>query len=540
MAIPTSASPLRAKALGALLSVAIFGCAVGVGSVAAASPLRALKASELTARDEAAAAPLPGGKILIVGGYDGGDLASAELYNPKTEAFEALSATMKVGRAAPIAAALPDGKVLIAGGYYGSNNNEYREGVELYNPETGAFESISAKMTTARAGAAAITLRDGDVLIVAGYHAEDLDSAELYNAEKGTFEPTANAPTVNHGFGPAIVSYAPGKVLISGGFANAYVASAEIYNEETGKFEALAGGGEQVHANYEAAAFSFGNGGGSAYLAGGYNGAYLSTIEEFSSLDDHFSMAPFALQLGRTAPAVARINEGEVLIAGGQDSSTAALASAEVISNPVTAQVLDELLYFGGQSVGVNSAAQTITIESTGEAALDVSAVKISGPQAGDFTLLRDTCAGVAVAGGAGCQLLVYFTPAASGKATATLTVEGNETPPATASLEGVGVSPSSGPTGATGPTGAAGPTGASGPAGATGPAGPPGRPVKPEPHCTFVKKRIKRHGHVTVKRVRHCTAKKHAAKHGARHAKRHGRARRALRRRRLRLQRRR
>jgi hypothetical protein len=526
-----SANIVRTRALGVLAVAAMLSCVVGVG-VANASTVRVLKAEQRTPRYDAAAARLPDGKILIVGGYDSSELSSAELYNPQTESFEGLAAEMKVAREGAIAAALPDGKVLIAGGYSSSGALNT---AELYNPETGAFESISGTMTYARGEAVAVTLEDGNVLIADGYGSGYLGSAELYNTEKGTFEATSSAPLNVRGEYPAIVRYAPGKVLISGGYDGEYLASAEIYNEESGMFEAHSGGGTQVHANYGADAFAFSNGG--VFIAGGYDGSYVNEVEQFAPSTGRFSLVPFQLGVARWAAEVANISGSEVLISGGEDFNNKAVASAEVITPPMlTAKVLGG--YFGGQTVGVSSAAQTITIQSTGEAALDVSAIKISGAQASDFTIYGNNCAGAELAPGASCQVVVYFTPAVSGKATATLTIEGNVTSPATASLEGVGVSPSSGPTGATGATGPGGATGATGATGSTGPSGKGAKPAAL--HCTFVKKRIKRHGHVTVKHVRHCTAKKHGARHGARHAKRHGRARRALRRRRLRLQRRR
>jgi Ca2+-binding RTX toxin-like protein len=81
-----------------------------------------------THRDGASAAPLPDGRALVAGGYDsyGEDfgrhdyLSSAEVFNPGTNAFsKAGIGSMSVPRWGAAAAPLPDGRVLVTGGYDG-------------------------------------------------------------------------------------------------------------------------------------------------------------------------------------------------------------------------------------------------------------------------------------------------------------------------------------------------------------------------------------------------------------------------------------
>ena len=65
--------------------------------------------------------PLPDGQVLIAGGWHEGDLQSAELFDPTDDTFTALTAAgsseLQTARYGAVAAALPDGQVLIAGGY---------------------------------------------------------------------------------------------------------------------------------------------------------------------------------------------------------------------------------------------------------------------------------------------------------------------------------------------------------------------------------------------------------------------------------------
>jgi hypothetical protein len=78
-----------------------------------------------TARRAPAAAPLPDGRVLVAGGSndDGGEhyLASAEVFNPATNTFSAAGiGAMGTARTGAAAAPLPDGRVLVAGGFDGS------------------------------------------------------------------------------------------------------------------------------------------------------------------------------------------------------------------------------------------------------------------------------------------------------------------------------------------------------------------------------------------------------------------------------------
>jgi hypothetical protein len=76
------------------------------------------------ARFGAEAAPLPDGRVLVTGGvYDeslGGYQASAEVFNPATNSFSSAGiGAMSTPRTGAVAAPLPDGRVLVAGGFDG-------------------------------------------------------------------------------------------------------------------------------------------------------------------------------------------------------------------------------------------------------------------------------------------------------------------------------------------------------------------------------------------------------------------------------------
>jgi hypothetical protein len=95
-------------------------------------------------------------------------------------------------------------------------------------------------------------------------------------------------------------------------------------------------------------------------------------------------------------------------------------------------------LTFASQNIGTTSAAQTITLSNTGNAALGVSGIAVGGANSGDFSQ-TNTC-GASVAAGANCGIAVRFSPTATGARGATLSVTDNAAgSPHSATLSGTG-----------------------------------------------------------------------------------------------------
>ncbi len=78
-------------------------------------------------------------------------------------------------------------------------------------------------------------------------------------------------------------------------------------------------------------------------------------------------------------------------------------------------------LQFGTQTVGTQSAAQTLTVTNSGLGILTLGPVTVGGAAAGDWTLLANTCAGATIDAGKTCQIGVAFKPTAEGDRGATL-----------------------------------------------------------------------------------------------------------------------
>jgi hypothetical protein len=92
---------------------------------------------------------------------------------------------------------------------------------------------------------------------------------------------------------------------------------------------------------------------------------------------------------------------------------------------------------FASQNVGTTSAAQTLTLTNTGNAAINLSGIQATG----DFAQTNNCGASVAV--GSSCSIAVTFTPTAHGARNGTITVSGDFTGAApSATLSGNGTTP--------------------------------------------------------------------------------------------------
>ena len=93
---------------------------------------------------------------------------------------------------------------------------------------------------------------------------------------------------------------------------------------------------------------------------------------------------------------------------------------------------------YGSVTIGASSDSQSYTVTNTGQAASGPVSVAVSGPDAGDFTLVPGTCGGQ-IAAGSSCTVGVVFAPSAAGARTATLTATASPGGSDTTALNGTG-----------------------------------------------------------------------------------------------------
>lgn len=125
--------------------------------------------------------------------------------------------------------------------------------------------------------------------------------------------------------------------------------------------------------------------------------------------------------------------------ASGSQSSTS-LSGTGVALSPVIG-ISPTTLSFS-QTVSSTSAAQTVTVSNTGNAALTLSALTLGGAQAAEFQIASGTTctAGGSVAANGSCLIKVAFTPTATGARSASLALTHNASgSPSTITLNGTG-----------------------------------------------------------------------------------------------------
>jgi len=141
------------------------------------------------------------------------------------------------------------------------------------------------------------------------------------------------------------------------------------------------------------------------------------------------------------------VDEAETIqaIAAAPGDNLSAVASARyTIGTPaVSATLTPASLTFAAAAVGSTSTAQTLTLKSTGTAALDLTTGGITITGAGAASFLKTTTCGATLAAGASCTISVSFKPGSSGTLTAKLSVADNAaTSPQTVTLTGTGLPP--------------------------------------------------------------------------------------------------
>jgi len=346
------------------------------------------------ARDAATATLLQNGKVLVAGGADFSGspsvdyYASAELYDPATGEF-ATTGSMIAARAYATATLLQNGKVLIAGGEGcadGRHCTNVARGTalasaELYDPGTGKFTETGS-MTGVSDDDTATILSDGRVLM-AGFG----DWADLYEPDSAKFIRTGREAALNY---PILATPLPnGKVLVAGqaGPSTATTTLAQVYDETSGTFTtvslALPSGtpsvtfkGQVVH-RPEPSSLTLLKDGRVLLFAGGYletydpatgvcaDAGFISPVGEWDDptailLSDGSvlfeggglpysangpngnittavvydpaggSLRTGSAMLPRNQQTTTLLADGRVLIAGGEDNDSSALASAEL------------------------------------------------------------------------------------------------------------------------------------------------------------------------------------------------------------------
>jgi len=172
---------------------------------------------------------LADGKVLIVGGLAGTELATAELWDPATGLWTPTGSLTTGGRQYHTATLLPDGKVLVAGGYNPTLVFGALASAELYDPALGTWRATGSLNIGHRRHTATL-LPNGTVLVASGQFLSEITTAEIYDPATETWTVTGSLHTPRIADSATLLS--DGNVLVAGGYNidNADINTAELYD----------------------------------------------------------------------------------------------------------------------------------------------------------------------------------------------------------------------------------------------------------------------------------------------------------------------
>jgi hypothetical protein len=290
-----------------VLAAAFIATAVAGGCLGPVADLRLPRAVHT-------ATALPDGRVLVAGGcVDPGcetATATTELYDPAKRRF-VRGPKLRLPRVGHAAVSLRDGSVLVLGGWSG------RQPTALVERFIRGRFVPAGRLASPRGGFTATRLRDGRVLVVGGTDGnETLATSELYDPRANRSLPTGSMSRPRNAHTATLLL--DGRVLVIGGSSgDAVLRTAEVYDPKTGRFEPA---GSLWAPRHKHAAVTLRD--GRVLVVGGsdardFRGRYRAT-EIWSPATTSFRAAPAALEARFKLPdAVVRLTSGDVLVAGG-------------------------------------------------------------------------------------------------------------------------------------------------------------------------------------------------------------------------------
>jgi plastocyanin len=290
------------------------------------------------ARSFSAVATLKNGSVLVAGGFAGAvansSISSAEMYNPNTDTWR-MVAPMHVGRAGALAVTLNNGEVLVTGGL---GNSGVLTSCELYTPATNTW-TATGSMSHPRFDHQIVLLNDGRVLVVGGgFGGTENNVTETYDPTTGTWTTVAPQPIERADM--IAVKLPTGNVLVAGGHTKeAPTLLSEIFNTKTNEW--IQTGSLNTPQN-DAGGVLLND--GNVLIAGGYTVyndsdrsiQYLYTSQIFNTTTNTWKMTgDLNIPRGESGLNIVLLKDGRVLIPGGNYQPETGLPSTELY-NPTT------------------------------------------------------------------------------------------------------------------------------------------------------------------------------------------------------------
>jgi hypothetical protein len=282
------------------------------------------------ARQGATATRLANGRVLVAGGQgvgavDVGEVLfeTAEIFNPKTGAFSPVAAKMSTKRTLHSAVAIAGGRVLVAGGRGGTSPLT----AEIYDPATAKW-TLTANLAHEHIGAPLTLLADGRALLTGGDLGLPGGAAEIFDPSTGAWTDTG-LMTRPRRFHTATL-LADGRVLVAGGErydVPKATTGAEIFNPASSTWTKVAAM-NVARTQHTATLLESGE----VLVVGGTTNealGELASAERYSpTLNKWTLLAP--MESPRAMHSATRLENGAVLVAGGFDTTSSVLRTTEL------------------------------------------------------------------------------------------------------------------------------------------------------------------------------------------------------------------
>jgi cellulose synthase/poly-beta-1,6-N-acetylglucosamine synthase-like glycosyltransferase/transposase len=223
---------------------------------------------------------------------------------------------------------LIDGRVLVVGG--NSSTDSTMSSAEIYDPLTNTFAALTNNMIVRRANSSIITLNDGRALVAGGQtdYGSALTTTEIFDPNTNTFVAGTGMPTARNNF--TMVKLNSGKVAAIGGATNSFigagVSSIDLFDPSTNTWTAAAGGLNTARADANAVLLN----NGEVLIVGGYDGSTYHSVAEIFNPVTNTTRRVSGLITPRRAPFMGKLLDGKVVVGGGFTTGGAGSSSSEI------------------------------------------------------------------------------------------------------------------------------------------------------------------------------------------------------------------
>jgi hypothetical protein len=285
---------------------------------------------------EAAVDPSAG---LSTAGTDLGGPTQAPPTFPAVDPLWAAHARLDRARAYHTATLLPDGRVAIIGGQASNDSRDALATVELYDPVLEEFEP-GGRLADARYAHTATLLADGRLLVAGGVGLDGVPiaSAEVYDPQTQKSQRVGDLAEARYKASAALLP--DSRVLIIGGRGtDGPVGLPEVFDPATGEFGS---GGKPLSGIHEASAMAVGRD-GLVVLVGVTVEGSGEVVAVYDSADATFRYPAVTIatgRAGRTEAASCQLADGRMVVVGGWTHQGTS-GAIEVIDTGNYASVLD-------------------------------------------------------------------------------------------------------------------------------------------------------------------------------------------------------